>query len=272
MQISKELIKKLDLLKSFLKGKKIIVAFSGGVDSSLLAYLANQFASKTLLLTAKSILNPIDEIKGAKKFADKYKIPYREIAVNPLRNEEFVSNPKERCYICKKELFLKFVEIMRDENYDVIIDGSNVNDIEDFRPGINALKELKIESPYISLDINKLDIRDLSKYFNLDTYSKPSGACLASRIPYTKKITEEKLQMISKAEDFLKTQFKLTQLRVRFHENRLARIELLPSEIPIILNQKSMKTISNKLKELGFVYVTVDIEGFRSGSLNEIDD
>jgi len=269
MQISAELTKKLDLIKSFLKEKKIIVAFSGGVDSSLLAYLSNRFASQTLLLTAKSILNPIDEIEGAKQFADKFKIPYREITVNPLRNEEFVRNSKDRCYICKKELFSKFVEIKQDENYDIIIDGSNADDLVDFRPGIKGLEELKIVSPYISLDINKQDIRDLSQYYNLETYSKTSEACLASRIPYSQKISEEKLHMISKAEKFLKKHFNLTQLRVRYHEDRLARIELLSNEIPKILNQKSLIEIKEKLKELGFVYVTIDVEGFRSGSLNE---
>jgi len=268
-QISKELIKKLNLLRSFLKDKKVIVAFSGGVDSSLLAYLSNKYAKKTLLLTAKSILISTDEIEEAKQFANNHNITHREIIVNPLENEKFAKNPKNRCYICKKELFSNFVMIKQNENYDLIIDGSNADDIVDFRPGMEALKELNIESPYIFFDINKQDVRDLSQHFNLDTYSKPSSACLASRIPYTQEITKKKLQMINKAEKFLKEQFNLTQLRVRYHEDRLARIEFPLDEIPRILNPKILREIKAKLKELGFIYITIDVEGFRSGSLNE---
>ncbi len=270
MELSIILRNKLDLLISFLKNKKLIVAFSGGVDSSLLAYLSNLYAKKTLLLTAKSILNSIDEFEEAKQFAKIYNISQQEIMVNPLKNEDFTKNPKERCYICKKELFSKFVEIKQNKKFDLIIDGSNADDKEDFRPGIKALEELDIKSPYILFDITKQEIRDLSHYFNLKTYSKPSGACFASRIPYYQKITESKLQMINKAETFLKKQFNFIQLRVRYHEDRLARIEIPIDKIPRILNPKNLLEIRNKLKELGFIYITIDIEGFRSGSLNEI--
>jgi uncharacterized protein len=270
MQLPIDLRNKLESLISYLNSKKIIVAFSGGVDSSLLAYLSKKYAKETLLLTINSDLNPSGENEEAKRFAKKHKISHREIMINLLENKEFVNNPKERCYICKKEIFSNMIEIKQSENYDLIIDGSNIDDKDDFRPGMKALTELNVDSPYILFDINKQDIRELSRYFNLETYSKPSSACLASRIPYAQKITKEKLQMISKAEEFLKKQFNLTQLRVRYHEGRLARIELLSNELPKILNQKNLIKIKNKLKELGFVYITLDVEGFRSGSLNEI--
>lgn len=268
-QLSSELMKKLDLLISFLREKKVIVAFSGGVDSSLLAYLSNKHAKSTLLLTVTSVLNSTEEIEDAKKFAMNYNINQREMIVNPLENEKFIKNPKNKCYICKKELFSKYVEIKQDEHYDLIIDGSNADDIKDFRPGIEALKELNIESPYINFNINKQDIRELSQHFNLETSSKPSGACLASRIPYNQEITSLKLQMIDKAEKFLKRQFDLKTIRVRFHEDRLARIELPSDMIAKVLKPKNSNLIRDKLKELGFIYITVDIEGFRSGSLNE---
>jgi uncharacterized protein len=258
------------LLISFLKNKKIIVAFSGGVDSSLLAYLSNRYAKETLLITVKSILNPSEEIEEAKLFAKKYRIPHQEIVVNLLDNEDFVNNYNNRCYICKKELFGKFVEIKQNKNFNLIIDGSNADDKEDFRPGIKALEELDIKSPYILFDITKQEIRDLSQFFNLKTYSKPSGACFASRIPYSQKITESKIQMIREAESYLKSRLGVNQLRVRYHEDRLARIELPPNKIQKVLNHKSLIEIREKLKDLGFVYITIDVEGFRSGSLNEI--
>lgn len=270
MELSIILRNKLDLLISFLNNKKIIVAFSGGVDSSLLAYLSNQYAKETLLITVKSILNPSEEIEEAKLFAKKYNIPHQEIVVNLLDNEDFVINYKDRCYICKKELFGKFVEIKQNKNFNLIIDGSNADDKEDFRPGIKALEELDIKSPYILFDITKQEIRDLSQHFNLKTYSKPSGACFASRIPYFQKITESKIQMIREAESYLKSRLGINQLRVRYHEDRLARIELPPNKISEVLNQKSLMEIKSRFKELGFVYITIDIEGFRSGSLNEI--
>ncbi|TFF86380.1 MAG: ATP-dependent sacrificial sulfur transferase LarE [Promethearchaeota archaeon] len=272
MQLSVELTKKLDMLASFLKNKKIIVAFSGGVDSSLLAYLSNKYAKETLLLIAESDLNAIDELKEAKDFAKKYNIPHREVGLNLLENKEFIKNPENRCYICKKELFSKFLAIKQTESYNLVIDGSNANDKKDFRPGMRALDDLDIESPFILFDINKQEIRSLSQHFHLETYSKPSSACLASRIPYNQKITKEKLEMIGQAEKFLKRQFGLKQVRVRYHKNRLARIEVHPEEMKKILNQRCFRQIKERFKQLGFVYIAIDIEGFRSGSLNEILD
>jgi uncharacterized protein len=272
MELSKHLNLKLKELKSFLNGKRVIVAFSGGVDSSLLAFLSKKYAKETLLITERSILYPEEEIKGASKFANKHSIEHEIIERDPLKNEEFQCNPSNRCYICKTGLYADILEVRKSNNFDVILDGSNIDDLSDYRPGMQALKELQINTPYIDFNINKNEIREISKFYNLDVQAKPSMACFSSRIPYGQIINEEKLNMIREAEKFLKNEFKLKQLRVRLHENNLGRIEFLQGDLPVVLTEENISIIRKKLKKLGFIYVTIDLEGFRSGSMNEVLD
>ena len=269
MDLPKTLKTKLNSIISYLTGKKVIVAFSGGVDSSLLAFISSKYAKETLLVTEKSILYPEDEIKKASEFAKKYGILHEIIQRNPLDDEQFACNPEDRCYICKTGLYNDIIEIKESKNYDEILDGSNADDLDDYRPGMRALKELDITTLYVKFNIDKLEIRKLAQYFNLEVQSKPSMACFSSRIPYGQAIDEEKLYRIREGEMFLKQTFQLTQLRVRHHENKLARIELLPEDIPRILTKENLDLIKSKFKEIGFIYITIDIEGFRSGSLNE---
>jgi len=270
MDLSKNLRSKLENLTSFLRNKKVITAFSGGVDSSLLAFLSNKYAKEALLVTEKSILYPDEEIKLTSEFATKHNITHLIIERNPLKDEKFRVNPKNRCYICKTGLYEDIIKIKEERNFDIILDGSNIDDLSDYRPGMQALKELNITTPYIDFKINKQEIREICKYFNLEVQSKPSMACFSSRIPYDQDINEEKLDMIREAEKFLKNTYNLNQLRVRLHDGKLARIELMPEDIMKVMTDKSIKQIKTKFKQLGFCYITVDLEGFRSGSLNEI--
>ena len=272
MEISENLNLKLKELKSFLIGKRVIVAFSGGVDSSLLAFLSKKYAKDTLLITERSILYPEEEIKGASQFANKHDIEHKIIERDPLKDKEFQCNPSNRCYICKTGLYNDILKIKNSKKFDVILDGSNADDLSDYRPGMQALKELNISTPYIDYNINKTEIRQICKLYDLDIQSKPSMACFSSRIPYGQIINEKKLDMIREAERFLKNRFELKQLRVRLHEENLARIEFLPNDFANILTAKNLELINSKLKELGFTYITIDIEGFRSGSMNEVLD
>jgi len=264
IELSEKLKKKLDGLIALLKAQKVIVAFSGGIDSSLLAYLSKKNAEETLLITMKSLLYSEEETEEARNFALNYNIPHLFLETEPLSNEEFSQNKINRCYTCKKDIFAKILKVKEERGYNLVIEGSNITDLGDYRPGLDALKELNILSPYIKAD------RLVSKYFQLETESKPSGACFASRIPYNQVITESKLKMIENAEKFLKDSFNLTQLRVRYHDEKIARIEVLKKDLEKIINDKSIDKIIDKFKEIGFCYITIDLEGFRSGSLNEI--
>jgi len=269
MTLETSLEKKLNNIISLLENKKIIVAFSGGVDSSLLGILSKKYAKDTLLVTERSILYPKDEIDDTIRFAKKYEIPHVIIDRNPLEDKDFTKNPLNRCYICKKGLYSDIIQIKEEKNFDLILDGSNLDDLADYRPGIKALKELEITTPYIEFKINKQEIRQLSKFLDLKVHSKPSMACYSSRFAYNLMIDEKKLDMIREAENFLKDRFNLGQLRVRLHKDDLARIEFLKEDLPHMLNEERLKMISDKFKELGFCYITIDLDGFRSGSLNE---
>ena len=270
MQLSNGIKKKLNHITSYLRGKKVLVAFSGGVDSSLLAYLSSRYAKETLLITEKSILYPDEEIDEASQFAISHNIPHLIIERDPLNDKNFQCNPENRCYLCKTGLYEDIIEVKKERNFDVILDGSNADDLLDYRPGMQALKELNIFTPYIKFDINKQEIREICKFFNLSVQSKPSMACFSSRVPYGQEINEEKLKRIREGERFLKETFKLKQLRVRHHENALARIEFLPEDFAKVLKHENLNLIKEKFKELGFNYITIDLEGFRSGSMNEV--
>jgi len=246
--------------------QKVAIGFSGGVDSSFLLKIASEVLGKNVLaVTAISATYPKKESTEAKKFAQSLGSSYRIIRIDIDKMPIFKKNPVDRCYYCKKELYKQIKKIAQQEHISFVLDASNLDDLNDYRPGRKALEELDIKTPLIDAQFTKQDIRTLSKTMNLPTWDKPSLACLASRFPYDTMITKERLKMIEDAENIL-WGLGVHQVRVRYHET-ISRIEVEPKDFDLILTHS--KEIIQQFKRLGFHYITLDLEGFKSGRLNE---
>jgi TIGR00268 family protein len=260
---------KLDRLKEDIRNMgSLAVSFSGGVDSTfLLKVAADVLGDQALAVTARSSTYPEREYREAEAFAKDLGVRHIVIDSEELDIDGYAENPVNRCYYCKHELFEKVKETARQNGIRYVADGSNLDDLGDYRPGMQAVKELEVVSPLKAAEMTKDDIRLLSKEMGLPTWNKPAFACLASRFPYGQKITREKLAMVDKAEQFL-LDLGFRQVRVRHHGD-LARVEVGPDERSRFFNEEFMEKVYAEFKKIGFTYVTLDMKGYRTGSMNE---
>jgi len=261
---------KYNLLKENIKKRgRATIAFSGGVDSTFLIKVAHEvLGDKMMAITATSSTYPERELKEAIQYAKEMGVKHQIISSEELDIEGFASNPTNRCYYCKKELFSKIKEIAGKNDMAYVFDGSNIDDDGDYRPGMQAARELEVISPLKEAKLTKEDIRILSQKLGLPTWNKPAFACLSSRFPYGNQITAPKLKMVEEAEQFL-LDLGMRQVRVR-HHGEIARIEVAPEERIQFFDIEVMNRIGEKFKAIGFTYVTLDILGYRTGSMNEV--
>ena len=249
--------------------RSVVVGFSGGVDSAYLAYMANRvLGQNALCVTAISPSYPEFQKKETARFVEQFGLNHLEIESEELDNPAYRENAPNRCYFCKSELFTKLEALAVAKNYNAVVDGTNHDDLGDYRPGRSAAKEHQVRSPLLEAQMTKLNIRELSRKAGLPTWDKPALPCLSSRFPYGTSISAEKLSIVDRGETVLRD-FGFRIFRVRYHEE-LVRLEFSPEELPKALNVTMAAILVARFKALGFKYVTIDLEGYRSGSLNEV--
>jgi pyridinium-3,5-biscarboxylic acid mononucleotide sulfurtransferase len=248
---------------------RVIVAFSGGVDSTLVLKVALNVlgAENVIAATGVSPSLPQRELQSVKDLAAVLAAPLQLIETSEMESTNYTSNPSNRCYYCKTELYSKLTALAAQKSFNFILNGLNLDDTGDYRPGINAADEWNIRSPLLEAGLSKAAVRELANRLSLPNWQKPALACLSSRIPYGTPVTIQSLSQIEKAEDFLRDQG-FTNLRVRHHSN-LARIEVDASDLHRLLQEPLRTDVINHFKKLGYTYVTLDLQGFRSGSGNE---
>jgi len=248
----------------------VVIGYSGGVDSTLLLKVAaDELGTNALAVIGKSETYPSKEYEEAIKVAESFGARYEVVTTEESDNLKFQENPPDRCYFCKTELFSKLHGIAERRNIPWIADGTITDDIGDFRPGMKAKKEQNVRSPLLEAEMSKADVREISKYLGLSTWDKGSFACLASRFPYYFGITKDALMKVDAAETLFRD-LGFKHFRVRHHDDKTARIEVSPDELPRLFDEELRNKIVAHLKTLGFTYVTLDLQGYRTGSMNEV--
>ncbi len=269
-EVTRTIEEKMDALKSILADMgSVIVAYSGGADSAFLAATAHEvLRDRTLAVTAKSPSLAPSELREAVELANRLGLNHRVIETHEVEREDYAANNPNRCFFCKDELYTYLSSYAEGEGYNAIANGTNTDDLGDFRPGLNAAKQYGVRSPMVEAGLAKSEIRELSKDMDLPTWDKPAQACLSSRIPYGSMVTVEALTRIAQAEEYLHD-IGIRQLRVRHHDN-IARIEVEPQDFITLTDESVREQVVQKFREIGYSYVTLDLQGFRSGSMNEV--
>lgn len=265
-----ELLKKEKQIEELLAGlDRVLIAFSGGVDSSYLLAKAVQVkgSEQVMAVTVKSALSPPGEVEEATRLALKLQVRHFVLNIDLTGDRDISANTTERCYFCKNKIFGKLTEIANAKSFKAILDGSNADDLADYRPGMRAIRELGIRSPLLEVSLGKAGIRELSKKAGLKTWNKPAAACLATRFPYGEKLDTARLKQVAEAEKCLRRMGIKQDLRVRCHGN-LARIEVNTSDMKWIMALR--EDIAARIRDFGFLYVTLDLKGFKSGSMNNL--
>ena len=270
--LAPELSHKRDqLLERLASYGRVAVAFSAGVDSTVVAKAAQvACGDQAVAVTSSSLSLASGELEEAKRLAELIGIRHQVIQTTEFSNPDYLKNEPNRCYFCKTELYTQLAGRQAELNVDVIVNGANLDDRGDHRPGMQAAKEHEVHSPLLDVGLDKQEVRELARYWELPVWDKPATPCLSSRIAYGVSVTPERVQRVDAAEQYLKSQLGLRELRVRHEANQLARIEVPLDALARVLEPATREKISRKFHDLGFEYITIDLDGFRSGSMNAI--